>query len=144
MADNSTILLNNKDDGNKIKIDLNVLEVILGIAAEKVDGVAAMQSNIRSGLSWMLGHSDKSKGVKVEVDKDGNLTADIYAYFYAGVNVPEIAAKIQKKLAKQLTQMTDLKLADINIHVVGLISPEDTQDITQPEELFSETEKEAK
>lgn len=144
MADNSTILLNNKDDGNKIKIDLNVLEVILGIAAEKVDGVAAMQNNIRSGLSWMLGHSDKSKGVKVEVDKDGNLTADIYAYFYAGVNVPEIAAKIQKKLAKQLTQMTDLKLADINIHVVGLISPEDTQDITQPEELFSETEKEAK
>lgn len=144
MADNSTILLNDKDNENKIKIDLNVLEVILGIAAEKVDGVAAMQNNIRSGLNWMLGHVDKSKGVKVEVDKDGNLTADIYAYFYAGVNVPEVAAKIQKKLAKQLTQMTDLKLANVNIHVVGLVSPEDTENATQPEELFSETEKEDK
>lgn len=125
MADNSTIILTSDDKGDQIKIDVNVLEVLLGIAAQKIDGVAAMRSNIRSGWNWVLGRTDRGKGVEIKVGKDGNIVADVYAYFDAGVNVPDVAATIQKKLSAQLTQMTDLKLTKVNVHVVGLIFPED-------------------
>ncbi|NLD06832.1 MAG: Asp23/Gls24 family envelope stress response protein, partial [Lactobacillus sp.] len=40
MADSSKILLSGEENSEQIKIDPSVLEVILGIAAEKVDGVA--------------------------------------------------------------------------------------------------------
>lgn len=35
MADNSTILLSSNDKGDETRVDLGVLEVILGIAARK-------------------------------------------------------------------------------------------------------------
>ena len=119
MADSSTILLTSNQAGDEIKIDLSVLEVILAIAAEKVDGVAAMRGSLKSGLNWVLGRQDRGKGVAVSVNQDHKIVADVYAYFDAGVNVPKVAAKIQEKLAGQLSQMTDLTLTTVNVHAVS-------------------------
>lgn len=145
MADSSTILLTSNQAGDEIKIDLSVLEVILAIAAEKVDGVAAMRGSLKSGLNWVLGRQDRGKGVAVSVNQDHKIVADVYAYFDAGVNVPKVAAKIQEKLAGQLSQMTDLTLTTINVHVVGLIFPDEKAHVTKVEEdkkeLFPESEK---
>ncbi|MCF1783027.1 Asp23/Gls24 family envelope stress response protein [Lactobacillus mulieris] len=145
MADSSTILLTSNQTGDEIKIDLSVLEVILAIAAEKVDGVAAMRGSLKTGLNWVLGRQDRGKGVAVSVDQDHEIIADVYAYFDAGVNVPKVAAKIQEKLAGQLSQMTDLTLTTVNIHVVGLIFPDEKAHVTKVEEdkkeLFPESEK---
>ncbi|WP_302187798.1 Asp23/Gls24 family envelope stress response protein [uncultured Lactobacillus sp.] len=145
MADNSTIVLSGNDDGDQIKIDLTVLEVILGISAKKVDGVAGMRGGLKSGLNRVLGREDRGKGVSVTVDENGDLTADVYVYLKYGVNVPSVAAKIQEALKQQLTQMTDMNLKSINVHVVGLVFPEDEhnfEDDDQP--LFPDQEEEAK
>lgn len=145
MADSSTILLTSNQAGDEIKIDLSALEVILAIAAEKVDGVAAMRGSLKSGLNWVLGRQDRGKGVAVSVNQDHKIVADVYAYFDAGVNVPKVAAKIQEKLAGQLSQMTDLTLTTVNVHVVGLIFPDEKAHVTKVEEdkkeLFPESEK---
>ena len=145
MADNSTIVFSGNDDGDQIKIDLTVLEVILGISAKKVDGVAGMRGGLKSGLNRVLGREDRGKGVSVTVDENGDLTADVYVYLKYGVNVPSVAAKIQEALKQQLTQMTDMNLKSINVHVVGLVFPEDEhnfEDDDQP--LFPDQEEEAK
>ncbi len=145
MADNSTIVLSGNDDGDQIKIDLTVLEVILGISAKKVDGVAGMRGGLKSGLNRVLGREDRGKGVSVTVDENGDLTADVYVYLKFGVNVPSVAAKIQEALKQQLAQMTDMNLKSINVHVVGLVFPEDEhnfEDDDQP--LFPDQEEEAK
>ena len=141
MADNSTIVLSGNDEGDQIKIDLQVLEVILGISAQKVDGVAGMRGGLKSGLSRVFGREDRGKGVAVSVDEDGELTADVYVYLKYGVNVPAVAGKIQETLKQQLTQMTDMNLKSIDVHVVGLVFPEDEknfEDADQP--LFPDQE----
>lgn len=141
MADNSTIVLSGNDEGDQIKIDLQVLEVILGISAQKVDGVAGMRAGLKSGLSRVFGREDRGKGVAVSVDEDGELTADVYVYLKYGVNVPAVAGKIQEALKQQLTQMTDMNLKSIDVHVVGLVFPEDEknfEDADQP--LFPDQE----
>lgn len=141
MADNSTIVLSGNDEGDQIKIDLQVLEVILGISAQKVDGVAGMRGGLKSGLSRVFGREDRGKGVAVSVDEDGELTADVYVYLKYGVNVPAVAGKIQEALKQQLTQMTDMNLKSIDVHVVGLVFPEDEksfEDADQP--LFPDQE----
>ena len=58
MADSSKILLSGEENSEQIKIDPSVLEVILGIAAEKVDGVAGMRGSLKSGLNWVFGRED--------------------------------------------------------------------------------------
>jgi uncharacterized alkaline shock family protein YloU len=120
MSDNSTILLSN-DEGNTIKIDLSVLETILGMAAQQVDGVVGMRGSLRSNLNTLLGRDDHGKGVSLHVDDDNVLSGDVYVYLQYGVNVPQVAGKLQKQLIAQLKQMTDLELHEINIHVVGLL-----------------------
>ncbi|MFC2694797.1 MAG: Asp23/Gls24 family envelope stress response protein [Lactobacillus sp.] len=120
MSDNSTILLSN-DEGNTIKIDLSVLETILGMAAQQVDGVVGMRGSLRSNLSTLLGREDHGKGVSLHVDDNNILSGDVYVYLQYGVNVPQVAGKLQKQLIAQLRQMTDLRLPEINVHVVGLL-----------------------
>lgn len=139
MADSSKILLSGEETGEQIKIDPSVLEVILGIAAEKIDGVAGMRGSLKSGLNWVLGREDRGKGVNVSVDDDQKLVADIYVYLESGVNVPVVATNLQKALKAQLVQMTDLELKAINVHVVGLIFPEDQENAEEStSELFPE------
>lgn len=139
MADSSKILLSGEENGEQIKIDPSVLEVILGIAAEKIDGVAGMRGSLKSGLNWVLGREDRGKGVNVSVDNDHKLVADIYVYLESGVNVPVVATNLQKALKAQLVQMTDLELKEINVHVVGLVFPEDQEnDEEATSELFPE------
>lgn len=141
MADNSTIVLSGNDEGDQIKIDLQVLEVILGISAQKVDGVAGMRGGLKSGLSRVFGREDRGKGVAVSVDEDGELTADVYVYLKYGVNVPAVAGKIQEALKQQLTQMTDMNLKSIDVHVVGLVFPEDEKNFENADQpLFPDQE----
>ena len=54
MADNSTILLSSNDKGDETRVDLGVLEVILGIAARKVDGVSEMRGTLKLALILFL------------------------------------------------------------------------------------------
>ena len=139
MADSSKILLSGEENGEQIKIDPSVLEVILGIAAEKIDGVAGMRGSLKSGLNWVLGREDRGKGVSVSVDDDKKLIADVYVYLNSGVNVPVVATNLQKALKAQLVQMTDLELKAINVHVVGLVFPEDEKNAEEvTSELFPE------
>ncbi|CCI85752.1 alkaline shock protein [Lactobacillus pasteurii DSM 23907 = CRBIP 24.76] len=139
MADSSKILLSGEENGEQIKIDPSVLEVILGIAAEKVDGVVGMRGNLTSGIKEALGRTDRGKGVNISIDQDQKLIADVYVYVEAGVNVPAVALKLQKVLKTQLIQMTDLELKAINIHVVGLVFKDsEIQDENDTTELFPE------
>ncbi|MGN1406812.1 Asp23/Gls24 family envelope stress response protein [Lactobacillus sp.] len=141
MADNSTIVLSGSEDGDQIKIDLRVLEVILGISAQKVDGVAGMRGGLKSGFNRVFGREDRGKGVDVSVDEDSQLTADVYVYLKYGVNVPAVAGKVQAALQQQLTQMTDMNLKSINVHVVGLVFPEDEKNFEEASQpLFPDQE----
>lgn len=121
MADNSTILLSSNDKGDETRVDLGVLEVILGIAARKVDGVSEMRGTLKTGINTLFGRPNQGKGVSLSVEDD-KLTADVYAYLDYGVNVPKVCVELQKNLTLQLKQMTDLDLTQINVHVVGLVS----------------------
>lgn len=124
MPESSTILLSNNENGDETRVDLGVLEVILGIAAKKVDGVNEMRGSLKSSIDKIFGRSNQGKGVSL-TNRKGNLIADVYAYFDYGVNVPKVALELQKQLGLQLEQMTNLKLVETNIHVVGLISEDD-------------------
>ena len=51
----------------KVEIAPEVIEVIAGIAASEVEGVAQMRGNFASGVVERLGKKNHGKGVKVEL-----------------------------------------------------------------------------
>ena len=55
--------------------------------------------------------------------------------------MPAVAGKIQEALKQQLTQMTDMNLKSIDVHVVGLVFPEDEKNFEDDDQpLFPDQE----
>ncbi|WP_407391458.1 Asp23/Gls24 family envelope stress response protein [Carnobacterium jeotgali] len=126
MTEESTVAINDtKGTLGEIEVAPQVIEVISGIAANKVDGVYSMQGKMTSGVSELFGRVDHKKGVHLTSDEEG-LKVDIYCYLVYGVSVPKVALEIQEKVREQLLQMTDITLAEVNVHVVGIV-PEKTE-----------------
>jgi uncharacterized alkaline shock family protein YloU len=120
MNDNHILELEEqKSELGKVEISPEVIEVIAGIAASEVDGVAALRGNFATGVAEKLGRKNHGKGVKVELAEDG-ITVDVSVVITYGVAVPELANLIQSNIKQALQTMTAIELQAINIHVVGV------------------------
>ncbi|KMK76994.1 Asp23/Gls24 family envelope stress response protein [Alkalihalobacillus pseudalcaliphilus] len=108
-----------KNELGKVEISPEVIEVIAGIAAAEVDGVANMRGNFASGVAERLGKKNHGKGVRVELNDDGILV-DVSVVIMYGVSVPEVAKLIQENIQQALQTMTAIHLSAINVHVVGV------------------------
>jgi uncharacterized alkaline shock family protein YloU len=103
----------------KVEIAPEVIEVIAGIAATEVEGVAAMRGNFAAGVVERLGKKNHGKGVKVELTNEG-IVVDVYVLMYFGVSIPSVAQSIQDNIRQALLTMTGLDLKEVNVHVVGV------------------------
>ncbi|WP_017727015.1 Asp23/Gls24 family envelope stress response protein [Halalkalibacterium ligniniphilum] len=121
-----------KNDLGKVEISPEVIEVIAGIAASEVDGVATMRGNFASGVAERLGRKNHGKGVKVDLSEDG-IIVDVSVVVTYGVSVPEVAKKIQTNIKQALQTMTAIELESINVHVVGVQF--ETQEPSEEEQL---------
>lgn len=139
MGEETNIILTGRDTTGTIEIVPDVLEVILGIAAVDVDGVYQMRGSLASSINALFGRVNRGKGVDLKVDGD-RITADVYVYLNYGVSVPKVALTLQETLREQLLFMTDLELAEVNVHVVGVVPEKVTKLDTA--DLFGETEEE--
>ncbi|MFD1672792.1 Asp23/Gls24 family envelope stress response protein [Agrilactobacillus yilanensis] len=142
MTENTNIIVQAQEDGRgRIEIAPEVLEIILGIAASQIDGVYEMRGTLTNNINELFGRVNRGKGVTIKIS-DGRLIVDIYAYLNYGVSVPKVAVALQQALKEQLLYMTDLKVDEINIHVVGLIPEKEAQKL-DPSTLFNDNDDEA-
>ena len=102
----------------EIVIAPRVLEVITGIAAAKVDGVHSLQ-NKRVADSWSK--TSLNKGIYLETDEEGRVTADIYVFLEYGVNVPAVSMDIQRAVKTAVLNYADVQVDAVNIHVNGIV-----------------------
>ena len=117
-----------------IKISNEVVGIIAGIAAMEIKGVHSMAGNFTDGLTNILGRRNLSKGVKVEVgEKECSIDANIRVEY--GVRIPDVAVAVQQKILKAVTDMTGLKVVEVNVYV---------QDIYVAKEELEENETEIK
>lgn len=118
----------------KVEIAPEVIEVIAGIAASEVEGVAQMRGNFASGVVERLGKKNHGKGVKVELTEEG-IKVDVYCSMKFGVSIPNVAQKIQDNIRQTLLNMTALLTEEVNIHVVGIQFENQKQESELEEEI---------
>ena len=120
MSENNVLEMNQENDGyGRVEIAPEVIEVIAGIAASEVEGVAQMRGNFTAGVAERLGKKNHGKGVKVDLS-ESSIKVDVYCVMKFGVFLPSVAQKIQDNIRQTLLNMTALEAEEINIHIVGI------------------------
>lgn len=104
----------------KIEIAPEVIEVIAGIAASEVEGVAEMRGNFATGVVERLGKKNHGKGIRVDLTDEG-IKVDVYCLMNFGVAIPTVAQKIQDNIRQTLYNMTALEAEEVNVHIVGVV-----------------------
>ena len=120
MAEGENVSLGTAELGD-IVVASEVIEIIIGIAASKVDGVYGMRGTFANNIAELLGREAYGKGIYLTNQEDGSLSADIYTYLKYGITVPKVAVEIQKAVKQQVFHMTELELKEVNIHVVSIV-----------------------
>lgn len=120
MSENNILEMSQGQTGlGKVEIAPEVIEVIAGIAAAEVEGVAQMRGNFATGVVERLGKKNHGKGVKVELTEDG-IKVDVYCLMKFGVSIPTVAGKVQDNIRQALLNMTALEAEEVNVHIVGI------------------------
>ncbi len=83
-----------------------------------MDGVHSLQ-NKRVADSWSK--TSQNKGIYLETDEEGRVTADIYVYLEYGVNVPAVSMDIQRAVKTAVLNYADVQVDAVNIHVNGIV-----------------------
>ncbi|MHB1653788.1 MAG: Asp23/Gls24 family envelope stress response protein [Desulfitobacteriaceae bacterium] len=103
-----------------IRIADEVVEVIAGLAASEVDGVAGMSGGFVGDLAHMLGRNKNlSKGVKVEVGQQ-EAAVDLFIMVEYGARIPEVALRVQEAVKDAIESMTGLTVVETNVHIQGV------------------------
>jgi uncharacterized alkaline shock family protein YloU len=132
---NNVLEMNQENNGlGKVEIAPEVIEVIAGIAASEIEGVASMRGNFAAGVVERLGKKNHGKGVKVELTEEG-IIIEVYCVMIFGVSIPTVAQKIQDNIRQALLNMTALEVNEVNIHVVGIQFESKTQEVEIDQEM---------
>lgn len=113
-----------KNQKGGLRFSTEVLETIAGIAASEVDGILAMSGGIVEGFTERLGRKNLTKGVTVEMG-DTEVAVDLKVVVEYGRNVPEIYEQVVKNVERAITNMTGLKVAEVNMYVEGVGFPDE-------------------
>lgn len=99
-----------------VRIHDNVIVCIASIATQEVTGVKAIEKDFRSGILQLLNRKNTG-AIRVEKDKNGEISLDIPVIIKYGFNIPEVADRIQEGVRRALETMTNLVVKNININV---------------------------
>lgn len=115
----NNVLEMTQDGLGKIEIAPEVIEVIAGIAASEIDGVAMMRGSFATGVVERLGKKNHGKGIRVDLTNN-EIKIDVYCVLNFGVSIPKVAQSIQDNIRQALFNMTGLETNEVNIHVVNV------------------------
>lgn len=116
MTDN--YLIETKGDG-EVRISEDVIATISIVAAESVEGVVEMQSNLKSSVTQMLGVKNLNRGVKVSIGEE-EAVIDVFITVLYGINIVDVCKIVQEKIKEAVENMTDLEVVEVNVHVSGI------------------------
>lgn len=120
--DNLPLTLDQDNDSmGTITYANEVIAIIAGVAANEVDGVAAMCSS--SSITDVFGRSKSvskiTKGVKVELGTE-EAAVDLYLIVEYGTPIQTCAAAVQENVRKSIESMTGLHVVRVDVHVQGV------------------------
>ena len=101
-----------------LTVSLNVINTIVALATEKVEGVAAVQQN--SSLRKSTG----SRNIEISTNDAGELAVGIHVQAYYGTKLNELGAAIQTAVCDALAVQVGVKAVSIDVYIDSLVFAE--------------------
>lgn len=131
------------DVKKELTYDDKVLQKIIGIALEHVDGLLTVDGGFFSNIAEKLVNTDNAAtGVNVEVGKK-QVAVDLDVVVEYGRNIPKLFDEIVKVIEQSVKEMTGLELVEANVNVVDVKSQEeyDEESVTVQDRLTDTVDK---
>ncbi len=113
-----------KDIKGKLSYDDKVIQKIIGMALENVDGLLSVEGGFFSNLTGkIINTDDVTKGVAVEVGET-QVAVDLKVITEYRKHVPEIYKEIKRVVSEEVERMTDLNVVEVNVDVVDIKTKE--------------------
>ncbi|AWE07920.1 Asp23/Gls24 family envelope stress response protein [Lysinibacillus sp. 2017] len=109
-----------KEELGKIEVAPEVIEVIAGIAATEVEGIASTRGNFASGVVERFGKKVHSKGIKSAMSEEGNILIDVFCTVKYGMSIPKVAKDVQSSIRQAIQNMTAIETSEVNVHITGI------------------------
>lgn len=121
MVDTNKQVQNTEIKG-ELTFEDKVVQKIVGIALEKVEGLLTVDGGFFSNLTQKLVDTDDvTKGVDVEVGKK-QVAVDLNVVVEYGRNIPELFDSIRKVIKENVKKMTGLEVVEVNVNVIDVKS----------------------
>ncbi len=126
----------------ELTFDDKVIQKIVGIALENIDGLLAVDGGFFSNIAEKLVNTDNvTSGIDVEVGKK-QVAVDLDIVAEYGKDVQDIFNKIKEVIVKEVKHMTGLEVIEVNVEVVDIKSQEQYEEdsVTVQDRLSDATE----
>ena len=113
------------DSEDSLTYSNGVIEKIVAIATREADHVLGMKGNLMHFVQETLGVENLTKGVSVEVTDDNRVIVNISVIIEYGSYAPAIFEDVKERVTEQLTAMTGLEVAGINLRIEDVMTREE-------------------
>ena len=103
-----------------VNISEDVIVSISNIAANEIEGVAALYSGIADALMEIFRGKKFNKGVSVVLEEE-KISVTIIIDVEYGRIIPEVAKKVQENVKNAIESMTEREVNEVNVHVHGVV-----------------------
>ena len=109
----------------KVSISQEVVATIAESVISEIDGVASLVGgNAKNEIvKFFQNVSSGGKGIEVEVGET-ECTIDLYIVAKLGHQLPALAGEIQNKVVKAITEITGLKVQEVNVFIQKVVKEE--------------------
>lgn len=114
-----------EDSEDSLTFSNGVIEKIVALAMREVPGVVGMKGSWFNRVQDAFGASDSTKGVSVEVTPDSAVRVNISVLIEYGAYAPQVFEDVKKAVVKQVTGMTGLEVAGVNLRIEDVLTAEE-------------------
>jgi uncharacterized alkaline shock family protein YloU len=117
----------NSQVGGEIILDDGVIQTIAGLAAQQVEGL----HSIGKPRIFGIGDDDPTRGVDAEVGKK-QAAIDLDVIIEYGYDMKKVARTVRQTIAQEIERMAAREVVEVNINVIDIRLPEETQQKEAP------------
>lgn len=102
-----------------------VIEKIVALAMREVPDVVGMKGSWFNRVQETFGTTDSTKGVSVEVTPESSVKVNVSVFIKYGAYAPQVFEDVKHVVVKQVTGMTGLEVAGVNLRIEDVLTPEE-------------------
>ena len=120
MAKKVKVVVENQESKDNVTYKKKVIISIVSLATQEINGIASINKNYIPVFKTMFNPNSK-KGIIIAFDKYNKVNIDVFVNVKFGYSVRDVAFRVQENIKSSVESMTEDKVGQINVHVVGVI-----------------------